>query len=373
MSDEDSLRYFNCEITNNSDDFIDATFSQTFPHPEFDDARKFKFTCVRFSINTQSVPISIIEVADPSTSATVLPYSVTLESFDSGVPATYTSTASLNWVTQSDKPAPPTSSNQDLTNDFYYLWNFQHFIDIVNTALLDAYNGLTYKPVGSEAPFFEIIDGTNKIRLVAQIAHYDNNNSAPDDLIKIFINRRLLTLFEHFKGIKSDTENTKAFQFLVGNEGSNNDLGTIKRPPAAPTGSEVYYYMDQYKPSFSLFETFSRLIIVSDEPFFASESYPPGIEPFGRPRDPPNSFLAQSSRSIMTDYVVPQDGLLQSTSDTVIYVPDKYRLIDIVKKHINRITFRILWVDQYGNTYPLKLSPGTLCTFKFGFIGLNLA
>lgn len=361
----DKFVYFNCELTNNSDDNINAVFEQNFVSPIFEDATKYKFTCARFSINTQNIPISIMEVADPLVSATTLPYSVTLNHNGNVV------TAPLEWVTQSTKPTPSTSDRQNLNNDFYYLWNLQHFVDIVNTALATAFAGLAAPPGGSAAPFFEIVDGTNKLRLVAQIAFYDTNNTAASNLIKVFINRKLLTLLEHFKGIKNDTNTTLAFQFLINNEGSNNDEGTITRPTAAPSGTETYYFMDQYKPSFALFETFSRIIIISEDPFFRSEFYPPSIQPFGVAREPENRFSAQAGISIMTDYVIPQDSLLESTSDTVVYVPESYRYADIIKKEIPRLSFRILWVDQYNNTYNLSLAPGTICTFKFAFVGVD--
>lgn len=359
----DKFIYFNCELTNNTDSNINAVFEQNFVSPIFEDATEYKFACARFSINTQNIPISIMEVADPSTSATTLPYSVTLDHNGDVV------TVPLQWITQSNKPTPPLSATQNLNNDFYYLWNFQHFIDIVNTGLATAFAGLSAPPGGSEAPFIEIIDGTSKLRLVSQIAFYDTNNTAAANLIKVYFNRRLLSLLEHFKGIRNDGNDTLAFQFLITNEGSNNDEGTITRPTAAPGGTETYYYMDQYKPSLALFESFSRIIIISEDPFFRSEFYPPSIQPFGVPREPANRISAQAGKSIMTDYVIPSDSLLESTSDTVIYVPESYRFADVIKKDIPRLSFRILWVDQYNNTYDLTMAPGTICTFKFVFVG----
>lgn len=362
----DSFVYFNCEINNSGNNSnILAEYNQNFSRPIFEDATKYKFACVRFSINTAQVPITIEEVLDPSVSATTLPYSITLNHNGD------ISTVNLEWVTQSNKPTPNLTAQQDLTNDFYYLWNFDHFLDLINTALRTAYGNLAAPP-GTYAPWFQMVKGSNKVELVAEIGAYDSVNLTAANRIDVYMNRRLTNILEHFKGIKDDNNDTLAFKFIIDNEGTNNDEGTYTPPKTVPPGTETYYLMQQYKPSFALFESFSRLLITSDAPFFRNEYFPSSIQNFGVPQTPPNSFLGQGARAILTDFVVPAENIFDSQSDTVIYVPDSYRYADILSKSIERLNFRILWVDHFGNTYPLVLGPNAVCTFKFAFVGEDI-
>ena len=102
-----------------------------------------------------------------------------------------------------DKTAPTPLSplvEQDVSSSYYYVYNFQHFVDLLNTALAQAWSYLAAAIFNGEGaaywkatvpPFFDIDSGKMTVVLNADKEIFDSSLTSPTEL---FLNARLFAL-----------------------------------------------------------------------------------------------------------------------------------------------------------------------------------
>ena len=184
------------------------------------DSSEYFCSIMRFTIQTSNtLPVFIPRVAiqNADTSPVFLPgqgqisqnitiYSVSLAynykniSYVSSAPIVYEpedKTAKL--------PIPPTIS-QDMSSKYYYIYNYKHFIDLINKALKEAFRRLTASmPTttgisvldATVAPYLDFDPLTNRVILHADQVFYDESwaGLSAVNVIGIYFNERLYDLF----------------------------------------------------------------------------------------------------------------------------------------------------------------------------------
>ena len=145
-------------------------------------------------------------------------------------------------------PKAPNSNNgiQDLQTNptYYYVWTFQDFLDMVNTALNTAYIAFNaVNPGVHNSPVWFQYD--SETGLISLIAEYSYANQAGAD---VFCNYLLLNYFEAIQVyfFCYDQVNFKDFRFIMDHDFTNRNAyalpgATIPLPPAPP----AYIQMQQ--------------------------------------------------------------------------------------------------------------------------------
>jgi hypothetical protein len=174
---------------------------------------------------------NIIEVADK--------YYIAIDRFNvpadniptiifNNTPSYYTFTIEYNG-TFASAPVLFIPSLQYPTTDphYYYIYGFDIFIKMINTAIYQAFFNLSLSgvlPVGSLAPYFQIDHTTKILQYVSQSLYYDEFAVPPIIPIKLYCNRNL---FNFFRGMPDfiDINNVNRYcRFRVYNT-QNNTVG----------------------------------------------------------------------------------------------------------------------------------------------------
>lgn len=321
----------------------------------------YYISVVRFSIPCQNIPIFVPEIQNfPNTDINRTVYSVSLEynGFTSG--ETFVQFVSENpniQVSSITASNPPNTTSQ-----YYWIYEFQPFIDMVNTALATAFTNLALAsgglPLGATAPFFEFDPSTQLISLVAQRLFYDRTLALP---INIFMNYKLLTYFDSLESTYLGNNNAyapngKDFQIVV-KDLKNNWYNPSFVVPANPPN---YYRMIQNFPNVVSWNVFKSLQIVSNMIPIRQE-YSPSLSSGNGGNTQGQVFLKDFEPQLNNGG--DSRGILYFTLD------GPYQLIDLVSTTpLRKIDLSIYWVDRFGRKYLLECPYNQVISVKVVFI-----
>lgn len=165
-SDEPSYVYYNCDIINNrTDDVNQALLAQPDPQIRFNetrdtalikDASQYEFSIIRFTMNgaNRDLPLFIPNIATGQANVNLTNYSVAISyqqswntnlgvvSFNiTPLPTFAIYIPEVQNPVLAPTPRPPTIV-QDLSSRYYWVFTYQHWIDIVNQTILQAHQAL---------------------------------------------------------------------------------------------------------------------------------------------------------------------------------------------------------------------------------------
>lgn len=332
---------------------------------------EYFFSIVRFSLQTPSLPLMIPQVLLGQDDPNMLIYSVTLTYSSPVNGITYEQQIYLNYVPQNNvSPVPDTPIlKQDFGSGstYYYIYNFQYFIKIVNTALATALTDLnalvvagTSSPLPSLNPPFMEWDTVNNVAILnADIAGFSSSIAYP---INIYFNTPLFTLFSSFQANYLGYENiVNGKNYLITVEDSN-DLNIIN----LPTYNALQMYQDY--PTAPLWNPVNALVFTTGTiPVNPSQVSTPLI------LNSENTSLTQGGNNAnisntLTDFEVPlTDGWEYKPS--VYYNPSsEYRLVDLLgNTPLNNISIQVFWKDSFANLHPFYLNSGCNANIKILF------
>ena len=377
--------YLDLDVINN-----DYTSNATRPYLRFEEIRNTPFldgdsaeyfcSIVRFTIQTgNTLPVFIPSIVTGQNNPNLTIYTVTL---------TYGLTSVTRNViyTPEDNTAPvpaPPLIQQDISSKYYYVYNYSHFVEMVNAALRTAFIALRAavtpfvfdQPKPTLPPYLEFDHITNRVILHAEQIRYDETflTKTGGMAINIFFNERLFDLFvgmQHTLVTKQGDEN---YRLRVVYNGSNLVTRDIVEGYDAVNESvtfEPFNYVQMYQEvsSIALWNPVSSLI-------FATSLLPVKTTQTSLPRSigsNENAFSNVGNNSNMlsaiSDFAIAVDGNNQYRP-MVIYNPSpEYRLIDMNSyMNLNRVDIIVYWKDTFGNIHPFELSPGNSASVKLMF------
>ena len=186
MSKPTSKFYYNAEITNTGKNLsIPATFDVSLAHPLLENPSEYCMVVQKFSMDTEGIPVSVIELKQPQT-----PKIVNFETIHNVYMAdvsgnTGSSNVFFNTEAFKNVPPKPVKENSDGTvyynnkDPYFFVYHYNSILKMINNALLIAFN-LTY-PGSLESPPQFIFDPTTQlITLYSPISIFQNVQEQED-------------------------------------------------------------------------------------------------------------------------------------------------------------------------------------------------
>ena len=335
---------------------IPAIYEQTRSIQVLDNPSNYYLSLVRWKVPAFELPLLIFPIQNNQADPNLSQYSITFET------STDIFQYFLFFVNRNSTEAPDNAITTQKPSAYYFVYEYQHMLDIINHALIMCHDNVTGKPAGSIPPYMTYDPTTKLFTFVAQLIQYGvtltptpvppaNPTTQPtyDADIKVYFNYKLFSLFN---GLQTKTVPVGAgstmgrdVQLLVADYNNN----TI-------SATEV-----------GLLQNFSSIAFWTPvkQLLFLSELIPVNSE-FTAVSD--NSF-----RKILTDFEPVADSQ-QDIRTTLQYFPrGVYRLVDLIgTKPLFVIDLKVKWLDINGNEYFVDIAPFQQLTAKLLFVKRNL-
>ena len=377
----------------------------------------YEMSIIRFNVNTSDVPIMIVPIRVGQTHVNKTIYDVTF--YQNAAPH-HTVTSAVTWVPQyNDQPTPAAPLiNQDVNENsrYYYLTDYNYFVDLVNNALQDAMGqfntaaGTTY-----QAPFIRYNEQSHLMTMYAPADGFGirKDNTAPP--VGMYFNTPLRLLFPGFReniypnGKAGSTDLTWQYPFNTDISGDNiywdaNHAQFVSPygynapnihphllvpwqtyqsggpPPTDVTTVPIQYWFlngnnpaanfwienSQQFPALQNWSTFSGLVFGTTFPIVPESLSNPvayGVANLGSVSANAASF------PIITDFSTTGDLGFEPFNGTVTYNPtSEYRMTSLTgTSAISDINITVYWKDPYNRLYPLRAWPGAQNNIKLMF------
>jgi hypothetical protein len=374
--------YYNIIINNSGTESIPANYSEQRDIPLMTRPSDYYMSVIRFSVPGFSIPISIIPSTNFPNLPVATPFNLYLE---------YNGTLVTQNVIFYSRNTSTVRKNIPNSN-YYYIYDYQHFVDLVNNAFSLAVAALK-TAVGSAlnnltTPFMIYNAQTQLLSLVttqyfsgsAYTEFYETPSAnyltttptLPANKVNIFFNSELFNYFQALPVINFPNQPNK-FWMLIENTYNNyyNDpQGLI--PPTGPTGptlGPLGLQQTQQFNSLNTWNSFNSLAFISKSLPILKE-FTPNV---GYQNSNNTTQASSNTLPIITDYVPLLQFAGDQKADFVYNASSLYRLIQL--QGINAlysIDLEVVWIDQYNNQYPIIVEPGQSINIKFMFVKKSL-
>ena len=364
--------YYNILIKNNnvatgiSAPAIPITFQETRSNPYINPANDYYMSVIAFEVDTQAVPVFICDAVPGSTDKQATPYAVTIQSGSSTLPSPTT----VIWVPEDStavSPPVPVPDNYD-NYEYYYSYTFNHFLNLVNTAIATAYSTAG----GSvKAPFLQLVNG--QVSLVANKAEFESASTSPvipTPTFTLYFNTILFNLFSSLNAKKIYIVNKPAANyqifFYAYPDNSNvkpvyQNLSTV--PPSNPYNA--IFNDCEYSP-FPFWNPVDSIVFQTQQLTIVPELIAKPVA-YG-PNNLENVGTNADSYYVLTDFASP---LLTGTEykPNISYLPKaEFRLAELYGEGaLNSIYINVSWKDKFGLLHPLLLEVGGTAYIKIMF------
>ena len=351
------------------------SFTETRSTPFLSNPSQYEMSVVRFTVDTQTLPVLIPVIQPDQGDINLTEYSVTLEYEYNGV--VYFSQAFIEFQPQDSSavlPSPPnTTANglQDLSTGYYNVYSYSYFTYLVYLAFENAYSSLVEQltAVGMADPDtyppFIIWDGTSSTATMYTAIDWYNLNS--DSQIKIYMNAPLYALFSSlparmagYTGVSAG-RHAQIYSVAVGSTNVIN-FWPADDPTHAGTPTNFictyseYSVVSQWSPYVSFVFTSQQLPIVPNQVstpiIYLNGSYV-------------QSGAGNATVNIITDLAT--ENAIYKPS--VYYVPSaEYRMVSLNgNSPLYTIDIQVWCKLRTGVLVPFRLGSGGSCSLKILF------
>jgi len=362
----------NFQSTTTEEPFL--RFNETRTNPIIANAGDYYLSIVRFSLDTYNLPNFVCEIQPDQGNRDLSIYSVTLE-YDDGLGVlTPSNQVYITWSPQNKNATLPLAPNQTASGfqeftPYYYCYQFQYFLALINTAFQSALTSLIantgglLSPIASaNSPILTWDVTSNKAILQAETQYYENTNLAK---IRIYCNPPLFSLFNSFLSLYYGTSGVtlgRNYQFVIEDFIGVN---TILLPTnAAPASQKVFTQIFQEFSTIDTWTPVSSIVFTSNTmPIISNQLSAPLLFNNGQT----SSGLGNNANfaQIITDMITNQ----QVFKPNILYSPSaEYRRIDMTGNlPLSNIDINVYWRNKIGSLIPFTLASGSSATIKFLF------
>ena len=347
--------YLDFQLVNSTADGTrkDLIFKDTKPGNIIDNSGDYLVAVNRFHLSTLNLPVAIPIIQQGSNPNNTV-YSFTI-SYKTDQYQAY-----LQFIPQNQGLTvnPPTVA-QDMSNEYYFINNYNYFVELMNTTLKSAYDGLklTAELPSLNCPYL-IYDPSSRQLVFNADTNYDVNTNA--DPIYIYMNNKMRRMLSGFEALNCGETQANGMNYRL-NIYNNHDYNILQ----LADGTSILQSYEQYNSIL----TWNPIACIALEAYgipLSQTNLPDPIQ-FGT-----NITLQTTSTNLqkpfITDFTVsPSDEYLPS----VDYIAsNNHRWVDLIGHQPigGNIEIRVLWRDKYGNSYPLRLSSDASADLKLVFI-----
>lgn len=380
---------------------IPINFNENRNTPVISNTGKYNLSIVRFSLETQTLPIFIpvIAIKDPSTglpntNPNLTVYSVTLQVASQITPGLiYTQQTFVIWEPQNTltpvPSAPAFNANglQSDSGDYYFCFSFQWWTGLVLETMGNCFNALALQItaggevpstlIGVAPPLIQFNPDNQTCNLSLQSPFFDTYDTSvfppvPNPLSALlFFNAPLFNLFSSFPfQLISFTQPLGAtFQIIVSPFGGANQIiypvtGALVPVPPQPQGFLYTQVFQEYSTTQNWTPVSAVVFTTSTIPVVPNQLSSPLIFAEG-------NILSNTSGNnsnfqlVLTDL---ESGEF-SYKPNLQYSPTaEYRRISLTgSSPLSNIQLSVFWRDKLGNLNPFYLGSGSSATVKFLF------
>lgn len=324
--EEDINIYVNTSIYNDTNNAIPARIQNQRTQAFLDKAEDYVMTIARFDIGSENIPIFFFKDNN---------YSVTLRHPNTSTESPQEFVVYIPYGTiEANDPNQP-------------VFHYNHMLQLINTALANAFTNLGALPAGSPtAPPQMIYEESSGLFSLWLPLEYDDSNL---NTVEIYFNEPLYSFFDTFNDEFNGygQPNGKDVRIRV-NSTPNNLLPLLSPTPTIIKVSQEYSALGLW------YDIVSMVILTNTLPTNGESIII-------------NNTSTNVSLPILTDYIVyvqnPIDAL-----DRWIYNADNYRWIDVnYKGSLSKIDFQIYWVSKDQTLHQLYIEPNRHISIKVLF------
>jgi len=250
------------------------------------------------------------------------------------------------------------TSSSKLGNPYYYVYNINHFIKMINDALEFCCIALAIDVC------FMVYDEITTLCLMYVPSTWQT-------FIQIHFNAQLQNLFDGF-----DWTFENNFKILFNGPTNIPRLNTYKDSERITTttrqyGTKTYFILRQSFSTLPIMNPVQSIVFVTSLlPVNQTLSTPQVV--YGNTAYYPQGSSNSSGNDvspIITDFIVPCDALNSQYKANILYqLSGEYRLFDLVANDsIKSVQLEIKWKDKYNNIRNLQLASGNSCNIKLMF------
>jgi hypothetical protein len=354
ITDSPDNIYYNVSMVNNSITFGNlANYTSNKTIPLLDNADDYYMSIVSFSIPLNYLPLMVCPIQTTLNNTLNTPLVIGIRDFNANI----TYAQNLIYIpTLTEFPAPvQNGSSTPIITPYYYIYNYETIINMMNSALTASYNIFKLANPGSPhlCPFF-IYDATTT--LVSLIADISWVNSLQSIVCNIAMYNFLdsMPFKTYAPTIPNETTDVVLQIYNTGNNGY--PTNTFPVNPA-------YVRMSMNYSTMFLWSSLKKLLITTN-------SLPINFEqaPVFNNLNPDQ----YNSTPILADFT-PSISQAGDSREIAYYFATYYRLIDLKSSGpLNKINIQIYWQDTYNNIYPLYIPIFQEATIKFVFTKKDL-
>jgi hypothetical protein len=312
-------------IQSNANNRVAVSFMQNSSQPILKSTNGYKLSIIRFSLNTETLPIFIPVMKDTSKVDTI--YSITMQ---------------YNGISfQQFMQFEPQNLNPTDPDEYFYVYSYQYLIYLVNKCLSSCFNGLMSQltsAIPTNSPIMSFDNNTQKCAVSFNSTYYGYNES---NKINIYMNNAMYTLFASLPAMVLNNSN-----------GMNYQLNNL-------ISSDPDLVVQDYS-TVAIWNPISSVIFTSNLlPIYQSQTPPVQIYTDSTLK---NSSSTYNFLNILTDFV--GDDL--DFVPYIQYAPSIYRFLSVKQNtEIRNIDLQVYWNNRYtGELKKLYLGVGGTCSVK---------
>jgi len=248
----------------------------------------------------------------------------------------------------------PISTISPSLDEYYFAYDYQNWLDMLNTALTTAFNALTTKPAGALIPPYVVWDtDAQKFIVYAEKAYFDDALALP---ILISVDSAIGKYLRFLPYISFDKAVAPAkdfFQLVI--KDYKNNTETIN--------SVDYLFLKQQSVGIgSAWNPVKSIIFTS--------STIPVKNTFTQLNESASETSNANSLGILIDFKLDISNNPLGNRKTLLYVPQQnYRRLDLYgQTPLKQIDVKVFWADNKGKLYPVRINAAESANIKLLFI-----
>lgn len=349
--------YVNTLLTHNVSDGQFPSIAKlniNFTEPYLINPSEYYASIIRFDIPMAEVPVLIFPCPAGNDNISSLVIGVTYLGID----------YSVNLIYVAD-PFFPVPNPPDPTNPYYYMYNIDKFVNIINTALDTAIANSGFPLVG-QVPFFYYNSSTQLFSV------YIPKTFTPT----IYVNVELQSYLDGFNWqlVSNSSTNPHHYNLIKSDNPYNTYPSVINAQtngtPAGvtgPSGVEDAYIFTQDHNNMVYFAELRRIVIVTNTIPIVAENIP-AISPNN------GNFTGETTNLPIFSDFVPNFRDTTDIRSIAYYRPTGQYLLHDMKGDglLNKFDLQIYWEDSLGRLNPFYLSTNQTASIKVAFLKKTL-